>query len=66
MSDSDRTFTRNIYPDAVTRYMMRLIDPTSDQLGPSHRCYFLEESQGENALTQDWVLSLFVNRFQNA
>ena len=42
MSDSDRKVTRNIYPDAVTRDRIRLIDPKSDQLGPIHHC-LLEE-----------------------
>ena len=42
-SDSDRKVNRNIFPDAVTRDRMRLIDPKSDQLGPIHHC-LLEES----------------------
>ena len=33
-SDSDRKVNRNIYPDAVTRDRMRLIDPKSGQLEP--------------------------------
>ena len=36
-SDSDRKVNRNIYPDAVTRDRMRLIDPKSDQLGPIYQ-----------------------------
>ena len=35
-SDSDRKVNRNIYPDAVTRDRMRLIDPKSGQLEPIH------------------------------
>ena len=38
MSDSDRKVDRNIYPDAVTRDRMRLIDPKSGQLEPIHHC----------------------------
>ena len=52
-SGSDGKVNRNIYPDAVTRGRMRCL---------------LEESQGEKELflsTQDWVLSLDVDRFQN-
>ena len=37
-SDSDRKVNRNIYPDAVTRDRMRLIDPKSGQLEPIHHC----------------------------
>ena len=37
-SDSDRKVNRNIYPDAVTRDRMHLIDPKSGQLGPIHHC----------------------------
>ena len=37
-SDIDRKVNRNIYPDAVTRGGMRLIDPKSGQLGPIHHC----------------------------
>ena len=37
-SDSDRKVDRNIYPDAVTRDRMRLIDLKSGQLGPIHDC----------------------------
>ena len=42
-SDSDRRVNRNIYPDAVTRDRMRLIDPKSGQLEPIHHCCFVEE-----------------------
>ena len=38
-SDSDRKVNRNIYPDAVTRDRMRLIDPKSGQLGPIDHCF---------------------------
>ena len=41
-SDSDRKVNRNIYPDAVTRDRMRLIDPKSGQLDSIHHC-FIEE-----------------------
>ena len=41
MSVSDRKVDRNIYPDAVTRDRVRLIDPKSGQLGPIH--HFLVE-----------------------
>ena len=37
-SDSDRKVYRNIYPDAVARDRMRLIDPKSGQLEPIHHC----------------------------
>ena len=37
-SDNDRKVNRNIYPDAVTRDRMHLIDPKSGQLGPIHHC----------------------------
>ena len=66
-SDSDLKINRNIYPDAATCDRMRLIGPKSGQLGPINHC-ILEESQRENKLflsTQDWDLSLDVNRFQN-
>ena len=36
--DSVRKINRDIYPDAVTRDRMRLIDPKSGQLGPIHHC----------------------------
>ena len=36
--DSDRKVNRNMYPDAVTRDRMRLIDPKSGQLEPIHHC----------------------------
>ena len=42
-SDSDRKVNRNIYPDAVTRDRMRLIDPKSGQLEPIHHCCLFEE-----------------------
>ena len=42
-SDSDRKVNRNIYPDAVTRDRMRLIDPKSAQLEPIHHCCLVEE-----------------------
>ena len=42
MSDSDRKVNRNIYPDAVTRDRMRLIDPKSSQLEPIHHCCLVE------------------------
>ena len=42
-SDSDRKVNRNIYPDAVTRDRMRLIDPNSGQLEPIHHCCLFEE-----------------------
>ena len=42
-SDSDRKVYRNIYPDAVTRDRMRLIDPKSGQLQPIHHCCLVEE-----------------------
>ena len=42
-SDSDRKVNRNIYPDAVTRDRMRLIDPKSGQLEPNHHCCLVEE-----------------------
>ena len=42
-SDSDRKVNRNIYPDAVTRERMRLIDPKSGQLEPIHHCCLVEE-----------------------
>ena len=66
-SHSDLKVIRNIFADAVTCDRMRLIGPKSGQLGPIYHC-LLEESQSENELflsTQDWVLSLDVNRFQN-
>ena len=66
-SDSDLKVNQNTYPDAVTCDRMRLIGPKCGQLGPINHC-LLEESQRENNLflsTQDWVLSLNVNRFQN-
>ena len=65
--DSDLNVNRNIHPDAVTCDRMRLIGPKCDPLGPINHC-LLEVSQWENKLvlsTQDWVLSLDVNRFQN-
>ena len=40
-SDSDRKVNRNIYPDAVTRDRMRLIDPKSGQLEPIHHCSWM-------------------------
>ena len=43
MSDSDRKVNRNIYPDAVTRDRMRLIDPKSGKLEPIHHCCLVEE-----------------------
>ena len=43
MSDSDRKVNRNIYPDAVTRDRMRLIDPKSGQLEPIHHYCLVEE-----------------------
>ena len=42
-SDSDRKVNRNIYPDAVTRDRMRLIDPKSGQLESIHHCWLVEE-----------------------
>ena len=42
-SDSGRKVNRNIYPDAVTRDRMRLIDPKSGQLEPIHHCCLVEE-----------------------
>ena len=42
-SASDRKVNRNIYPDAVTRDKMRLIDPKSGQLDPIHHCCLVEE-----------------------
>ena len=42
-SDSDRKVNRNIYPDAVIRDRMRLIDPKSGQLEPIHHCCLVEE-----------------------
>ena len=42
-SDSHRKVNRNIYPDAVTRDRMRLIDPKSGQLEPIHHCCLVEE-----------------------
>ena len=42
-SDIDRKVNRNIYPDAVTRDRMRLIDPKSGQLAPIHHCCLVEE-----------------------
>ena len=60
MSGSDRKVNRNIYPDAVTRVRMRLIDPKSGQLEPIHH-RLVEELYGKYKLflsTQDWVLSL--------
>ena len=42
-SDSDRKVNRNIYPEAVTRDRMRLIDPKSGQLEPIHHCCLVEE-----------------------
>ena len=42
-SDSDRKVNRNIYPDAVTRDRMHLIDPKSGQLEPIHHCCLVEE-----------------------
>ena len=42
-SDSDRKVNRYIYPDAVTRDRMRLIDPKSGQLEPIHHCCLIEE-----------------------
>ena len=38
MSDSDRKVDRNIYPAAVTRDGIRLIDPKSGQLGAIRHC----------------------------
>ena len=32
-----------MYPDAVTRDRMRLIDPKSGQLEPIHNCCLVEE-----------------------
>ena len=64
-SGSDLKVNRNIYLDAATCDRMRLIGPKCDQLGPINHC-LLEESQWENKLflsTQDWDLSLDVNRF---
>ena len=42
-SESDPKVNRNIYPDAVTRDRMRLIDPKSGQLEPIHHCCLVEE-----------------------
>ena len=42
-SDSDRKVNRNIYPDAVTRDRMRLIDRKSGQLEPIHHSCLVEE-----------------------
>ena len=42
-SDSDRKVNRNIYPDAVTRDRMRLIDLKSGRLEPIHHCCLVEE-----------------------
>ena len=36
--DSDQKANQNIYPDAVTRDRMHLIDPKSGQLEPIHHC----------------------------
>ena len=66
-SDSDLKVNQNIYPDAATCDRMRLSGPKCDQLGPNNYC-LLEKSQWESKLflsTQDWVLSLDVNRFKN-
>ena len=41
--DSDRKVNRNMYPDAVRRDRMRLIDPKSGQLEPIHHCCLVEE-----------------------
>ena len=38
MSDSDRKVDRNIYPDAVARDGIRIIDPKSGQLGTFRHC----------------------------
>ena len=46
---------------------MRLISPKYDQLGPINIVY-LKSPNEKNKLflsTQDWVLSLDVNKFQN-
>ena len=67
-SNSALKVDRNIYPDAVTCDRMCLIGPKSGQLGSFNHC-LLEEFQLENKLflsTQDWVVSLDVNRFQNS
>ena len=42
-SDSYGKLNRNVYPDAVTRDRMRLIDPKSGQLEPIHHCCLVEE-----------------------
>ena len=42
-SDSDQKVNRNIYPDAVTRDRMRVIDPKSGLLEPIHHCCLVEE-----------------------
>ena len=36
--NNNNTNNRNIYPDAVTRDRMRLIDPKRGQLEPIHHC----------------------------
>ena len=66
-SDSDLKVNRNIYPDAVTCDRMRLIGPKSGQLGPTNHCLLKRVPMRKQTLlsTQDWVLSLDVNRFQN-
>ena len=64
--DSDLKVNRNIYPDAVTCDRMCLIGPKYDQLGPIHIVYLKSPNEKTNFLsTQDWILSLDVNRFQN-
>ena len=42
-SDSDQKVNRSIYPDAVTRDRMRLLDYKSGQLEPIHHCCLVEE-----------------------
>ena len=66
-SDSDLKVNRSIYQDVVTCDRMHLIGLKSGQLGPIHHC-LLEESLWECEVflsTQDWVLSLDINKFQN-
>ena len=55
-----------MWPDAVIRDRMLLIGPKSGQLGPIHHC-LLEEFKRENEriFTQDCILILDINRFQN-
>ena len=49
MLDSDRKVNQNIYPDAVTRDRMHLIDPKSGQLEPIPHCLVVELKENTNS-----------------